>query len=159
MFLFQDSCVLTDEQIGADNGIENQLWYFREDYFFNSHHQFWHLYHTQHREFIPDRSGELFYFMHHEFLARQDFLMKLFLQRTKLRQIYDFLSINRYWNERSSAGVDIFPTFEFENDTIIPEAYNSHLTLASAGFCPPPRPPNQQIRVSIETTGVLHFKT
>jgi hypothetical protein len=57
-----------DEEVGQDNGVENKLWYFRENVFLSSHHFFWHL--NTDQKTIPDRLGENFWLMHHEFVAR-----------------------------------------------------------------------------------------
>ncbi|ODM98373.1 Hemocyanin G chain, partial [Orchesella cincta] len=33
-----DDCIVVDGRVGIDNGIENELWYFREDIQANQHH-------------------------------------------------------------------------------------------------------------------------
>ncbi|KAH8348177.1 hypothetical protein KR084_005040 [Drosophila pseudotakahashii] len=57
----------------SDREDEQRLAYFREDIGVNSHHWHWHLVYptTGPREVVnKDRRGELFYFMHHQILAR-----------------------------------------------------------------------------------------
>jgi len=62
--------VIVDGNVGKDNGVENNLWYFREDIQLNAHHFMWHLiFSGTSRHRIP-RRGELFYFVHHDILAR-----------------------------------------------------------------------------------------
>ncbi|XP_016947552.1 phenoloxidase 2 [Drosophila biarmipes] len=57
----------------SDREDEQRLAYFREDIGVNSHHWHWHLVYptTGPREVVnKDRRGELFYYMHHQILAR-----------------------------------------------------------------------------------------
>ncbi|KAH8277750.1 hypothetical protein KR018_004764 [Drosophila ironensis] len=57
----------------SDREDEQRLAYFREDIGVNSHHWHWHLVYptTGPREVVSkDRRGELFYYMHHQILAR-----------------------------------------------------------------------------------------
>jgi len=62
------TCTNLDENTGGSNGIENALWYFREDIQVNAQHWYWHLsYPTSQR---ANRRGELFYFFHQSMLAR-----------------------------------------------------------------------------------------
>ncbi|CAL4114966.1 unnamed protein product, partial [Meganyctiphanes norvegica] len=50
--------------------MELNLNYFREDYGYNSHHWNWHIVHGPFTS--TDRRGELFWYMHHQMLARYD---------------------------------------------------------------------------------------
>jgi hypothetical protein len=34
----QGECIVVDGHVGRDNGIENKLWYWREDIMLNQHH-------------------------------------------------------------------------------------------------------------------------
>ncbi|XP_013107071.1 phenoloxidase 2-like [Stomoxys calcitrans] len=58
----------------SDSEPEHRLWYFREDMGVNLHHWHWHLVYpydaTDIRIIAKDRRGELFYYMHHQILAR-----------------------------------------------------------------------------------------
>ena len=68
----QQQCITVDETLGQDNGPNNALWYFREDIQLNSHHFIWHtIFPFSSTQFSStSRRGELFYFFHHELLAR-----------------------------------------------------------------------------------------
>jgi hypothetical protein len=58
---------------GLRTRLENRVAYWREDYGLNAHHWHWHLvYPTDllEGEAIPDRKGELFYYMHQQIVAR-----------------------------------------------------------------------------------------
>lgn len=64
-------CVIVDGSSGVDNGVENNLWYFREDIFLNGDHMFYHhSYPTEEATNREDRRAELFYYFHREALAR-----------------------------------------------------------------------------------------
>ncbi|XP_035707646.1 LOW QUALITY PROTEIN: phenoloxidase 3 [Folsomia candida] len=66
------TCIKVDQHWGSTktNGIENRLWYFREDLQLNSHHWNWHQFHPTHSPSPIPRRGELFYFFHHDLMAR-----------------------------------------------------------------------------------------
>ncbi|ODN01444.1 Hemocyanin E chain [Orchesella cincta] len=64
-------CIVVGGKHGEDNGIENKLWYFREDMMLSQHHWYWHLTHPVNATKHPDRRAELFFFTHRNFLARQ----------------------------------------------------------------------------------------
>ncbi|KAF2350451.1 Hemocyanin/hexamerin middle domain [Trinorchestia longiramus] len=60
---------------GLRKRLENRVAYWREDYGLNAHHWHWHLvYPTDllQGENVPDRKGELFYYMHQQIVARFD---------------------------------------------------------------------------------------
>ncbi|XP_047740810.1 LOW QUALITY PROTEIN: phenoloxidase 2-like [Hyalella azteca] len=60
---------------GLHSRLENRLAYWREDYGVNAHHWHWHLVYPNDLlvgKTIPDRKGELFYYMHQQIVARYD---------------------------------------------------------------------------------------
>ncbi|XP_021958307.1 hemocyanin E chain [Folsomia candida] len=66
----QSQCYVVDERVGMDNGVENLLWYFRQDVMLNGHHMIWHLLFPIISEKQIPRRGEFFSFFHHDILAR-----------------------------------------------------------------------------------------
>ncbi|OXA56731.1 Phenoloxidase 3 [Folsomia candida] len=115
------NCIPVDGSVGRDNGIENALWYWREDVMLNSHHWYWHMAYPFTRD-MPrrDRRGELFAWMHSDFLAR-------------------------YHAERLCHGLQPVLPLNLQRGTILREPYNSHLTDSNSGRPWTPRPPNVPI--------------
>jgi hypothetical protein len=71
--MLQEKCIILDESFGVANGVENHLWYIREDFEVNSQHWYWHQnYPFKDRDAgpRPDRRGEIFYHFHQTMLAR-----------------------------------------------------------------------------------------
>ena len=113
---------MVDGNVGADNGAENALWYFREDVMVNSHHWFWHMTYPMSPTRKADRSGDLFYSMHHSLVAR-------------------------YNAERLSNGFNrVVPLFLGQGASIA-EGYNPHLTNLDAAVPWTPRPAGTQLPV------------
>lgn len=73
-FVIFQSIIVVDRNLTAnDTNPENLVSYFREDIGVNSHHWHWHLiYPTTATKDQRDRKGELFYYMHHDMLARYE---------------------------------------------------------------------------------------
>lgn len=70
--------IIPREYTASDLEIEHRLWYFREDVGLNLHHWHWHLVYPFESAGNPqivnkDRRGELFYYMHHQIMARYNF--------------------------------------------------------------------------------------
>lgn len=64
---------MSPEYTGDDSDPEHRLAYFREDLGVNLHHWHWHLIYPFEGPtdiVAKDRRGELFYYMHHEIIAR-----------------------------------------------------------------------------------------
>ncbi|ODM87468.1 Hemocyanin D chain [Orchesella cincta] len=95
--------------VAPDNGPENLLWYWREDVLANSHHLYWHLsYPINGESGKPDRGGELFYFFHHNMLAR-------------------------FHAERLSVGLPPVTAHDLRPGSIIPFGYSPHLFDSNSG--------------------------
>ena len=62
---------MIDGEAGADNGRENDVWYWREDLMNNAFHMFYHLYYGE-SDTRQDRRAETFYFLHRDVGARFD---------------------------------------------------------------------------------------
>ncbi|CAL8095574.1 unnamed protein product [Orchesella dallaii] len=110
-------CIRIDGTVGRDNGIENLVWYWREDVMVNSHHWYWHLsYPITGERGRQDREGELFYFMHHTMLAR-------------------------FHLERLSVGLPPVRPYNLQPGTRIPLGYNPHMHDGNSGNNWSARPP------------------
>jgi hypothetical protein len=121
-----------DGSVGTDNGIENRLWYFREDVLLNSFHLNWHLiYPFTGITRKADRQGELFYFSHHSHIAR-------------------------YQAERLSNKMSRVTPLDININTPVPEAYNPHLDDTNSNMTWTARRPNRPVQdtVFINITGV-----
>ncbi|CAG7837626.1 unnamed protein product, partial [Allacma fusca] len=66
----QERQIFNRSYTGRDFNPENKLAYFREDMGVNSHHHHWHVVYAPKEKL--DRKGELFYYMHHNLVARYD---------------------------------------------------------------------------------------
>ncbi|CAL8125681.1 unnamed protein product [Orchesella dallaii] len=116
----EEKCIRVDGRVGHDNGVENRLWYWREDLMLNQHHWYWHQVNPLNATRHPDRRAELFFFMHRAFLAR-------------------------YNAERLSNGLHRTYSIDFQSGGIIHEGYNSHLADLASGKFWMPRPPKQPL--------------
>lgn len=69
--------IIPKDYTASDLEPEHRLWYFREDMGINLHHWHWHLvypFEAANRAIVDkDRRGELFYYMHHQIVARYNF--------------------------------------------------------------------------------------
>ncbi|CAG7836276.1 unnamed protein product [Allacma fusca] len=90
---------------GRDFNPENRMSYFREDMGVNSHHHHWHLVYD--RTSSQNRRGELFYYMHHNLIARYD-------------------------AERLSNGLARLKKLDLACRPVLEEGYFSKLTLANS---------------------------
>ncbi len=107
---------------GTNLNPEHKVAYFREDIGANSHHWHWHVVNPS---MAPkgsiDRKGEIFYYMHHNMLARYD-------------------------AERLANGLKRVEPFDIHHD-IIKEAYFPKLTLQNASMNLVGRQENTALRV------------
>ncbi|CAL8129139.1 unnamed protein product [Orchesella dallaii] len=114
-------CIRVDGSYGEDNGAENLVWYWREDVLLNSHHLYWHLsYPIRGERGTQDRAGELFYFMHHNMMAR-------------------------FHCERLSVGLPPVEPWDLRPGQTIPYGYSPHLHDGNSGTNWSARPPGVPI--------------
>nr|CAO98768.1 putative prophenoloxidase [Artemia franciscana] len=111
---------INQEFSALDKNPENRLAYFREDLGVNSHHWHWHLVFPDDEEFKRDRRGEMFFYMHHQIIARYDC-------------------------ERLSNGLPLVRSFH-KLDEPIEEAYFSKLTTDNSGKLWGVRPAGMKIQ-------------
>ncbi|CAB0037937.1 unnamed protein product [Trichogramma brassicae] len=132
---------------GTDADPEHRIAYWREDVGINLHHWHWHLIYpfTGPREVVvKDRRGELFYYMHHQIIARYArafiYMYELSSKISLLHKISHDV-VYRYNTERLANGLPLVEPLRGFFDPI-PEAYFPKLDQGVAGRSFPGRPRN-----------------